>query len=245
MDFYRRGLSETLTSQQGRLPVPSDNGTEFVNRVIKGFAEEHGITHTTVPPYHLQANPVKRVNRTLKTMIVSFIERDHREWDKYLPQFRFTYNTASHSSLGASPAFVNLGRKLVPPNLLRDRVEDVSQVEPRDPTEWTRRMTELRAIREWLAENMDQANQRQAANYNLRRRPRRFRIGDLVLRRQHVLSSAAHNIAEKLSFKFQGPLRVRRVISPVVYELTQLDGSTVGKMHVKDVKPYYPLVPDL
>ncbi|XP_071579128.1 uncharacterized protein [Temnothorax nylanderi] len=177
-------------------------------------------------------------------MIVSFIERDHREWDKHLPSFRFAYNTASHSSLGTSPAFVNLGRELIPPNSLRDRGEEVDQVEPRDPAAWSQRMTELRAIREWVAENMDLANQKQAANYNLRRRPRRFRVGDLVLRRQHVLSSAAQNIAEKLAPKFQGPLRVKRVISPVVYELAQLNGSTVGKVHVKDVKPYYPPVPD-
>jgi len=57
----------------------TDKGTEFVNRTIKSFAEEHKITYTTVLPYHLQANPVERVNRILKTMIISFIEEDHRE----------------------------------------------------------------------------------------------------------------------------------------------------------------------
>ena len=49
---------------------------------MKTFAETHRITHTTVPSYHPQANPVERVNKILKTMIVSFIKKDHREWDK-------------------------------------------------------------------------------------------------------------------------------------------------------------------
>lgn len=43
-----------------------DNGTEFVNKMIAGFASECGIRHITVPPYHAQANPVERVNRVLK-----------------------------------------------------------------------------------------------------------------------------------------------------------------------------------
>nr|XP_012235715.1 PREDICTED: uncharacterized protein LOC105679947 [Linepithema humile] len=85
----------------------TDNGTEFVNRVMTDFAEENKITHTTVPPYHPQANPVERVNRILKTMIIAYIGKDHRDWDKHLADFRLAYNTAAHSSLGTSPAFLN------------------------------------------------------------------------------------------------------------------------------------------
>lgn len=80
-----------------------DNGTEFVNQTLRAFAAEYGITHTTVPPYHPQANPVERINRVLKTMIIAFLDRDHREWDVHLNDFRFAYNTAHHSSIGASP----------------------------------------------------------------------------------------------------------------------------------------------
>lgn len=80
----------------------------FINRTLQSFAAEHRITHITVPPYHPQANPVKRVNRVLKTMIVAFLERDHREWNEHLRNFRFAYNTAHHSSIGISPALLNL-----------------------------------------------------------------------------------------------------------------------------------------
>jgi len=84
-------------------------------------------------PYHPQANPVKRVNRVLKTMIVSFIGEDHREWDVHLADFRFAYNTAFHSSPGTSSAFLNLSRELLPPNLLRDRGWDTVGVTEGDP----------------------------------------------------------------------------------------------------------------
>jgi len=223
--------------------ILTDNGTEFVNKTIKSFAEEHKITHTTVPPYHPQANPVERVNRILKTMIISFINRDHREWDKNLSEFRFAYNTAFHSSLGTSPAFLNLGRELKPVQLL-SRKQEITEVEAGDTAGWSERMKKLQFLREWVTENLDRAYQRQSSRYNLRRRNRVFRIGDLVLRRQHVLSSAAQNVAAKLAHRFQGPFKVGRVISPVIYELTRLDRSAAGRIHVQDLKPYHPPIVD-
>jgi Integrase core domain. len=102
----RQAFDDLIVSRWGTPQVLlTDNGTEFVNHTIREWAEEFNIHHTTTPPYHPQANPVERVNRVLKTMIVSFLERDHRDWDLHLPEFRFAYNTAYHSSLQTSPAF--------------------------------------------------------------------------------------------------------------------------------------------
>lgn len=241
----REALQDMVLSRWGTPAVLlTDNGTEFVNRVMKQFAEDHGITHTTVPPYHPQANPVERVNRVLKTMIAAFIDLDHREWDEHLSDFRFAYNTAFHTSLGTSPAYLNLGREPRPPNAMRHRNGDTVQILPREPAEWTQRMRDLEAVRVWVAENLDHANQTQAHQYNLRRRPRAFRVGDLVLKRRHVLSSAAQNFAAKLAPKFHGPFRIERVLSPLVYELEAADGFAGGKVHIQDLKPYCPpLVP--
>jgi len=60
----------------------------------------------------------------------------------------------------------------------------------------------------------------------------------LVLRRQHILSSAAQNVTANLAPKFCGPVKIKRVFSPVVYELEGLDGIALGKVHVQDLKPY-------
>ena len=113
-------LEENVISRWGTPRfLLTDNGTEFVNKTLQAFADERGIILTTIPPYHPQANPVERVNRILKTMVVAFLGRDHREWDAHLRDFRFAYNTAHHSSVGTSPAFLNLGRELEPARSLR------------------------------------------------------------------------------------------------------------------------------
>ncbi|KMQ92869.1 retrovirus-like pol polyprotein [Lasius niger] len=66
-------------------------------------------------------------------------------------------------------------------------------------------MRDLQLLHNWVSENLEQAYQKQSSYYNLRRRDIAFHVGDLVLKRQHVLSSAAQNIAAKLAPKFHGP----------------------------------------
>lgn len=88
-------------------------------------------------------------------MIVAFLDQDHRDWDEHLRDFRFAYNTAHHSSIGTSPAFLNLGRKLKPLHSLRARCLETIEVEPWDPVTWTDRMKKLRVLYEWIAGNLE------------------------------------------------------------------------------------------
>lgn len=46
-------LEELVISRWGASKfLLTDNGTEFLNKIIKAFTENYNITHTTVPPYH-------------------------------------------------------------------------------------------------------------------------------------------------------------------------------------------------
>lgn len=99
--------------------ILTNNGIEFANKILRKFANECGIELVITPPYHPQANPVERVNRVLKTMIVAYLKQDHREWDRYLDDFRFAYNSAHHTSFSASSAFLNFEKELESPHTLR------------------------------------------------------------------------------------------------------------------------------
>ncbi|KAM0725812.1 Retrovirus-related Pol polyprotein from transposon 412 [Formica fusca] len=235
----REAIDDLIINRWGAPRVIlTDNGTEFINRELKAFAEEHGIAHVTVPPYHPQANPVERVNRILKTMITAFIEQDHRDWDLHLSEFRFAYNTAYHTSMQATPAFLNFGREPPSVSSRREGPEPEIEIEETATAKWKERMERIQALRDWVIENLETAHQRQSRYYNLRRRDRRFVVGDQVLKRQHVLSSAAHAISAKLTTKFHGPFKIAKVLSSVVYEIADQEDRAIGKVHVKDLKPY-------
>ena len=61
-------------------------------------------------------------------MIASFIESNHKEWDKYIPQFHFTHNTSVHTVTGKTPAFLVYGRELQPPKMWKRVVESPTEI---------------------------------------------------------------------------------------------------------------------
>ena len=101
----------------------TDNGKEFDNKDLGRILEVYGVTRVTTPPSHSQANPVERSNRTLKTMIVTFVKSDHQSWDQHLHELRHAMNTASQASTRVSPAFLNYGRHPSPVKSLRREIE--------------------------------------------------------------------------------------------------------------------------
>ena len=101
-------------------------------------------------------------------------------------------------------------------------------------------MLKLQVLRDHVTKSLDDAFVTQSRYYNLRRRACRFKVGDLVLARNRVLSLRIKQIAAKLSPKFQGPYRISKVLSPVVYEVSDLENGLIGKSHIEDLKPYVP-----
>lgn len=65
--------------------------------------------------YHPQTNLTEHINRTLKAMIASYVGNQHRQWDRWLPEFRFAVNTTVQESTDYTPAEVALGWKLKGP----------------------------------------------------------------------------------------------------------------------------------
>lgn len=65
--------------------------------------------------YHTQTKLTERVNGKLKYMIAVYGKDNHRHWDRWLPEFRFTLNTAWHESTGFNLAEVSMGLKLKDP----------------------------------------------------------------------------------------------------------------------------------
>ena len=146
-----------------------DNGTEFSNRLVTGRLDEYGILQSTIPPYHVQANLVERVNRNLRPIINSFLADDHRDWDLHLSELCFALNSAVHSSLGVSPAFLNLRRNPFPSTLLLNHIENPIPTSPPDLDKWKTRASRLPALHDLVRRHMDKAVARQARNYNKNR----------------------------------------------------------------------------
>ena len=219
----------------------SDNGTEFKNHAVEDFLQERGVHHTHTPPYHPQANSVERANRTLKTMVASYLKERHSAWDEKLPELLFALNTAEQSSTGVSPALMLYGRQPEPPGTHRRRQEVAADIPAQEESlaRWKERMEALPELHARAASRARAAQERQAGYYNAGRREPTFQPGDRVWKRSHPLSSAAKGIAAKLAPKFEGPYWITDALGPNTYRLVGDTGEIEEVVAADQLKSYH------
>lgn len=230
--FTRFGFPEQLIT---------DNASYFTAKVFVDSCAALGIKHKKTTTYHAQSNPTERVNRNIKHMLVAFSER-HKDWDTYLPEIGFALRSTVNRSTGYAPSSLNLGREL--PNPM-DRVLADRSGMPVAPSARAEYATHLRAkMTEALHKarcNLRTARAQQKAQYDRSHRNVHYEVGDLVLRRQHVLSDATKQFAASLAPKWTGPYLVREKVSSLVYRLENKKGKPIGgPVHVCDLKRYVP-----
>lgn len=208
-----------------------DNGPQYRSRQFQSLAERYGSKIRYNSNYHPQANPTERVNRTIKTMLASYVTDKHRMWDVNLAKIGCALRTAKHDSTGETPYFVNFGRRMVLSGTELDGVpEDVVE------TGNTERQEDLKKLFIDVRKRLDIAARKSEKTYNLRRRPDEFFPRQAVWRRNFVLSDASKYFTKKLAPRYIGPFFVKKKFSPWTYELEDKDGKPAGVWNAKDLK---------
>jgi len=163
-------------------------------------------------------------------MISQFVGKNHRRWDEHLPAIQYAYNSADHDATGFSPAYLNYGRELSPPHPTdRERPHEATP-----PSRWSRRLADAKEL---VRVNLARAFHRQEKYYNLRRRDWRPKMGDTVWKRELTLSNKATGINTKLAPKYGGPYTIRRIITPVIFDLRNARNRWYRHIHIQHLKP--------
>lgn len=213
--------------------ILTDNGAQFESRVFKNLLKEYNIQHSYTALYHPQSNPVERIHRTIKTMLASYVKDNHRIWDKFLHKVSWAIRSAVHEATGVTPNFVMFGRELSISGTANQRLisTDRDICSPNDS---------LLQLFKDVSERLKRAYKASEKTYNLRRRDEKFNIGQLVWRRNHVISDATKHFTAKLAAKYVGPFKVKTIVSTWTYELADETGKGQGIWHAKDLKAHPP-----
>lgn len=217
--------------------VLCDNGPQFISREFKSFLNKYKVQKIWYSArYCPQINFTERINRVLKTVISSYIQENHREWDKYVFDIAQAIRSARHDVTEIPPSFLVFGRHVpISGDFYGPVTSDDNSFEIESRLFWAKELSNLPELYKNVSERLHKAYLNNSRQYNLRRRPLKFVRGDIVWKKNYVLSDASKDFASKLSPKYI-PCRVVKVISPLVYHLEDLDGHSLGNWHVKDLK---------
>ncbi|KAJ3628606.1 hypothetical protein MTP99_015902 [Tenebrio molitor] len=223
-----------------------DNGVQFGrSREFQDFLVNYGVKPYYNSLYTPQNNPTERVNRTMKSLIVSYIDQDQRKWDNDLDRVACALRTARHEATRQTPYYLNFGTEMIDHGSEHERRrvrESLDEAPPDDNAAEDQervRLSEskLDRIRRLVTGLINKYRDKAKRYYDAKRREIEYSVGDLVWKKSYPTTDSTKHFSAKLAKQFSGPFRVTERIGKNVYALVDDLGVFKGKWHVKDLKP--------
>ena len=236
MSIDAETIAEQLIILFSRLGVPkeilTDQGSNFMSRLLQKLYQRLHITSIHTSPYHPQTDGlVERFNQTLKSMIMlrRFVGTGAKNWERELPYLLFAYREVPQASTGFSTFELLFGRHARGPLdvLKEDRSSERAKPVQSVVSHVLNVRERLEQYHELSRQNLTVAQQQQKMWYDTSSRERKFQVGDNVL----VLLPTD---SKKL------PYPVTRCVSPVDYEVNMFDRrKMLGVFHVNMLRQWH------
>jgi hypothetical protein len=167
--------------------------------------------------YHPESDgQTENANKTLEIMLRSVIDFTQSDWDEHLAAAELAFNNSKNETTGFTPFYLVYGREArLPIDLALAPLTKAAD----NPTaaEATARW---RAALQQASDNTKQQQRRQKKYADRRRREVRFTVGDRVLlSTQHLKLIGERKRTRKLTERYVGPYRIKRIVNPNAYEL--------------------------
>jgi hypothetical protein len=238
----------------GRYGTPSrlvsDNGTQYVNEVIKELTTLLGLHHHRITPYsHEENSIVERANKEVLRHLLNLVydNNTYHDWSMNLPLVQRIMNAEIHLSTGVSPAQIVFGNSIdldrmilnppVAPEVSVPRTRSCGSALRQAPgeqplSEWMGKMLKNQSLLIKLAQDDLDARDYKHITANRLIGPRtEFPAGS------YVLVSPPEGKGTKLSSPWHGPYRVV-TSSQDTLTIQNLVNHKDRKVHIKQVKPF-------
>jgi transposase InsO family protein len=193
--------------------IVSDRDPRFTSNFWQSLWALLGTRLAMSTAYHPQTDgQTERMNRTLETMLRSYVNDTLSDWDDHLVACEIAINNAVQESTGYAPFYLNSGQL---PNLPLDQAARVSVSSAGVNPSANSFVQSINESVERAKQRLLRAQQAQQRHADEHRRAVVYRQGDEVMLSTENLST--HN--SKLRARWIGPFPIKRVVSEVVMEL--------------------------
>ena len=174
-----------IISRHGVLKeILTDQGSNFMSALLQELYQMLGVKSIRTTPYHPQTDGlVERFNQTLKQMLRKVIDREGRDWNKWVPYVLFAFREAPQASTGFSPFELVYGRDVRGPlDVLQEGWIGEQQDSQDDVLSYVQGVYDrLQESKEIVRQNMEKSQLQQKSWYDLKARETNLNVGDKVL----------------------------------------------------------------
>ncbi|PRP82664.1 hypothetical protein PROFUN_10028, partial [Planoprotostelium fungivorum] len=201
--------------------LQSDNGTEFVNELMKLLKETAGFDHRLITPYHAAANgTAERWVQNALNVIRKMIDGARHDWDLYVPSTQYALNVKIAARHGSTPFSLMFNRS---PNGFNDFTGSLG-LHPFDGEAYAARIEQFAnivfpAINEKVQKYIDASTKD--------RHLTSFPDGSFVM----TVNKSRTN---KLEARYEGPFKVLRRNKGGAYILQDTDSLTLSRNYTTE-----------
>jgi transposase InsO family protein len=220
----------------------TDKGTDFVNKQMKHWCKVVGTDKKNTTPANPRADGLaENAVKTVKDMLVSFINAFQNNWDKYLPLVQFDYNTTVNAATGYEPYFLMFGRTA---NRV-DKTIDDEKINMQGVEDYGIQFSEVMT---WIWENMGDRVVKNSKLMKDKQHPtkhlqfKEYEPGMYFYHRRiakrfykNEVDEKVYKLTAKLQYRWTGPFRILKKINPVLYEADIHNKATV--VHAINMRP--------
>ncbi len=221
----------------------TDNGKEFVNSLDDFISKFLRIDHRKITAYHPQANgQVERINKVLADALSKLAGNDeHNIWDMFVPAVVHAYNISVNLTTGYTPYFLSHGRecsewidtKLPIPNELNSHGVSNSYLEYVEKI-----ILSLNNVYDNVTKNIHHVQSMYNKPRKVQQLLKDIRVPQYSVNQEVLvyIPVIKNNQAKKFTRLWQGPYKITRKISDVVYMV-----SIKGKLkpfHISRIKGF-------
>lgn len=223
---YMEPYSETYTAEQlaytfyrvivANHGVPdeiiSDRDKLFTSKFWTTLTALLGIKQKLSTAFHPQTDgQTERLNQVMETYLRCYVNYQQDNWVGLLPMAQFSYNSAATETTRVSPFYANYGYE---PRAYQIPISITSEAQSARI-----QVDQLKSLQERLSEDIQFVTARSALYYNRHRSMEpTLKEGDKVyLIRKNIKTKRP---STKLDHKKLGPYKIKKVKSPVNYELS-------------------------
>jgi hypothetical protein len=220
----------------------TDKGTDFVNKQLKHWCKVVGTDKKHTTPANPRADGLaENAVKTVKDMLVSYINAFQTNWDLYLPLIQYDYNTTVNIATGYEPYFLMYGRTA-------NRVDETREKETINMKGVEEYGIQFSEVMDWIWKNMGERVVKNSQLMKERQHPathlifKEYKEGDYFYHRRipkrfhkSEKDEKNHKLNAKLQFRWTGPFRVLKKVNPVLYEADMHNVSTM--VHAVNMRP--------
>jgi hypothetical protein len=197
--------------------IISDRDPRFTAHFWRAFWTSMGSTLDMGAAYHPESDgQTENANKTLEIMLRSVVDFAQDDWDEHLAAAELAFNNSKNETTGFTPFYLVYGREArMPLDLALAPLTKAA-----DNPAAAEATARWRAALQQASDNTTRQQRRQKTYADRTRREVRFVVGDRVLlATQHLKLIGELKRARKLTERFVGPYRVKRVVNANAYEL--------------------------